>query len=135
MITCSEIFCFLAFKCPFLIKKCLFICWCVFLKYLMYSYWYNCDSNHWSAVYKRTYGKDFKFKAGYDSEIRLGWASLWVSASFFNYVFHTQYHWRLPCYDYNSFLVAVFVHKVISFLKYTYLICQWCAYFYQHSLL
>ncbi|KAG4929110.1 hypothetical protein AAZX31_17G000700 [Glycine max] len=42
------------------------------------SYWYNCDSNYWSAVYKRTYGKDFKFKAGYDSEIRLGWASLWV---------------------------------------------------------
>ncbi|MED6205692.1 Outer envelope pore protein 37, chloroplastic [Stylosanthes scabra] len=42
------------------------------------SYWYNCDSNFWSAVYKRTYGKDFKFKAGYDSEVRLGWASLWV---------------------------------------------------------
>ncbi|OIV89274.1 hypothetical protein TanjilG_23734 [Lupinus angustifolius] len=43
-----------------------------------FSYWYNCDSNYWSAVYKRTYGKDFKFKAGYDSEVRLGWASLWV---------------------------------------------------------
>ncbi|KAK3204530.1 hypothetical protein Dsin_018576 [Dipteronia sinensis] len=42
------------------------------------SYWYNLDSNNWSAVYKRTYGKDFKFKAGYDSEVRLGWASLWV---------------------------------------------------------
>ncbi|KAK7348505.1 hypothetical protein VNO80_23063 [Phaseolus coccineus] len=42
------------------------------------SYLYNCDSNYWSAVYKRTYGKDFKFKAGYDSEVRLGWASLWV---------------------------------------------------------
>ncbi|XP_028782809.1 outer envelope pore protein 37, chloroplastic-like [Neltuma alba] len=42
------------------------------------SYWYNFDSNFWSAVYKRTYGKDFKFKAGYDSEVRLGWASLWV---------------------------------------------------------
>ncbi|XLU43013.1 hypothetical protein S245_037827 [Arachis hypogaea] len=42
------------------------------------SYWYNCDSNYWSAVYKRTYGKDFKFKTGYDSEVRLGWASLWV---------------------------------------------------------
>ncbi|KAI9126720.1 hypothetical protein K1719_002316 [Acacia pycnantha] len=42
------------------------------------SYWYNFDSNYWSAVYKRTYGKDFKFKAGYDSEVRLGWASLWV---------------------------------------------------------
>ncbi|CAI8616474.1 unnamed protein product [Vicia faba] len=42
------------------------------------SYWYNCDSNDWSAVYKHTYGEDFKFKAGYDSEVRLGWASLWV---------------------------------------------------------
>ncbi|XP_010526866.1 PREDICTED: outer envelope pore protein 37, chloroplastic [Tarenaya hassleriana] len=42
------------------------------------SYTYNFDSNMWSAVYKRKYGKDYKFKAGYDSEIRLGWASLWV---------------------------------------------------------
>lgn len=42
------------------------------------SYWYNFDTNYWSAVYKRTYGKDFKFKAGYDSAVRLGWASLWV---------------------------------------------------------
>ncbi|KAF2298259.1 hypothetical protein GH714_020918 [Hevea brasiliensis] len=42
------------------------------------SYWYNFDSNNWSAVYKHTYGKDYKFKAGYDSDVRLGWASLWV---------------------------------------------------------
>ncbi|KAI4297884.1 hypothetical protein L6164_037743 [Bauhinia variegata] len=42
------------------------------------SYWYNFDSNYWSAVYKRTYGRDFKFKAGYDSEVRLGWASVWA---------------------------------------------------------
>ncbi|XP_022738538.1 outer envelope pore protein 37, chloroplastic-like isoform X2 [Durio zibethinus] len=42
------------------------------------SYWYNLDSNYWSAVYKHTYEKDLKFKAGYDSEVRLGWASLWV---------------------------------------------------------
>lgn len=42
------------------------------------SYWYNFDSNHWSAVYKHKYGKDFKFKTGYDSAVRLGWASLWV---------------------------------------------------------
>ncbi|KAJ4958960.1 hypothetical protein NE237_026071 [Protea cynaroides] len=41
------------------------------------SYWYNFDSNNWSTVYKRTVGKDLKFKAGYDSEVRLGWASLW----------------------------------------------------------
>ncbi|XP_050372321.1 outer envelope pore protein 37, chloroplastic [Argentina anserina] len=42
------------------------------------SYWYNFDSNYWSAVYKHTYGRDLKLKAGYDSEVRLGWASLWV---------------------------------------------------------
>ncbi|KAF8041485.1 hypothetical protein BT93_A0169 [Corymbia citriodora subsp. variegata] len=42
------------------------------------SYLYNFDTDNWSAVYKHTYGKDFKFKAGYDSEVRLGWASLWV---------------------------------------------------------
>nr|XP_004287184.2 PREDICTED: outer envelope pore protein 37, chloroplastic [Fragaria vesca subsp. vesca] len=42
------------------------------------SYWYNFDSDYWSAVYKHTYGKDLKLKAGYDSEVRLGWASLWV---------------------------------------------------------
>ncbi|KAH7681191.1 hypothetical protein IHE45_05G044000 [Dioscorea alata] len=42
------------------------------------SYWYHFDSDEWSAVYKHTVGKDFKFKAGYDSEVRLGWASLWV---------------------------------------------------------
>ncbi|XP_022880526.1 outer envelope pore protein 37, chloroplastic-like [Olea europaea var. sylvestris] len=42
------------------------------------SYWYCFDSNNWSAVYKHTAGKDYKFKAGYDSEVRLGWASLWV---------------------------------------------------------
>ncbi|XP_077225612.1 outer envelope pore protein 37, chloroplastic-like [Tasmannia lanceolata] len=42
------------------------------------SYWYNFDSSFWSAVYKHKIGKDLKFKAGYDSEVRLGWASLWV---------------------------------------------------------
>ncbi|XP_022863747.1 outer envelope pore protein 37, chloroplastic-like [Olea europaea var. sylvestris] len=42
------------------------------------SYWYYFDSNNWSAVYKHTVGKDYKFKAGYDSDVRLGWASLWV---------------------------------------------------------
>ncbi|KAJ8493742.1 hypothetical protein OPV22_015463 [Ensete ventricosum] len=42
------------------------------------SYWYNFDSSHWSMVYKHTVGKDLKFKAGYDSAVRLGWASLWV---------------------------------------------------------
>ncbi|CAI0433215.1 unnamed protein product [Linum tenue] len=42
------------------------------------SYWYHFDTNNWSAVYKHTYGKDFKLKTGYDSDVRLGWASLWV---------------------------------------------------------
>ncbi|KAL8049039.1 hypothetical protein ABFX02_07G107800 [Erythranthe guttata] len=42
------------------------------------SYLYHFDSNNWNAVYKHTVGKDYKFKAGYDSEVRLGWASLWV---------------------------------------------------------
>lgn len=42
------------------------------------SYWYNFDTNYWSTAYKHTVGKDYKFKAGYDSEVRLGWASLWV---------------------------------------------------------
>ncbi|KAJ6817834.1 outer envelope pore protein 37, chloroplastic isoform X2 [Iris pallida] len=42
------------------------------------SYWYHFDTSAWSTVYKRTVGKDLKFKAGYDSEVRLGWASLWV---------------------------------------------------------
>ncbi|CAH9145796.1 unnamed protein product [Cuscuta epithymum] len=42
------------------------------------SYWYNCDTNDWSTVYKHTIGKDYKLKAGYDSEVRLGWASIWV---------------------------------------------------------
>lgn len=30
-------------------------------------------------MYKHTYGKDLKLKAGYDTKERLGWASLWVS--------------------------------------------------------
>ncbi|KAI7737878.1 hypothetical protein M8C21_032142 [Ambrosia artemisiifolia] len=42
------------------------------------SYLYNFDTNYWSAVYKHTVGKEYKVKAGYDSEIRLGWASIWV---------------------------------------------------------
>ncbi|KAL5997929.1 Outer envelope pore protein 37, chloroplastic [Asimina triloba] len=41
-------------------------------------YWYNFNSNDWSTVYKHTMGKNLKFKGGYDSEVRLGWASLWV---------------------------------------------------------
>ncbi|KAJ0979680.1 hypothetical protein J5N97_015154 [Dioscorea zingiberensis] len=42
------------------------------------SYWYHLNSDEWSAVYKHTMGKNLKFKAGYDSEVRLGWASLWI---------------------------------------------------------
>lgn len=42
------------------------------------SYLYHFNSNAWNTVYKHAVGKDLKFKAGYDSEVRLGWASLWV---------------------------------------------------------
>ncbi|XP_076919226.1 outer envelope pore protein 37, chloroplastic-like [Bidens hawaiensis] len=42
------------------------------------SYLYNFDTNYWSAVYKHTVGKEYKVKAGYDSEVQLGWASIWV---------------------------------------------------------
>ncbi|WVZ74671.1 hypothetical protein U9M48_022830 [Paspalum notatum var. saurae] len=42
------------------------------------SYHYNFDTDDWNAVYKHTVGKNFKVKAGYDSEVRVGWASLWV---------------------------------------------------------
>jgi len=42
------------------------------------SYRYNFDTDDWNAVYKYTMGKNFKVKAGYDSEVRVGWASLWV---------------------------------------------------------
>ncbi|GKC05909.1 outer envelope pore protein 37, chloroplastic [Tanacetum coccineum] len=42
------------------------------------SYFYNFDTNFWSAVFKHTVSKDYKVKAGYDSEVRLAWASMWV---------------------------------------------------------
>ncbi|TVU29278.1 hypothetical protein EJB05_20838, partial [Eragrostis curvula] len=42
------------------------------------SYRYNFDTDDWNAVYKHTMGNNFKVKAGYDSVVRLGWASLWV---------------------------------------------------------
>ncbi|CAA6663892.1 unnamed protein product [Spirodela intermedia] len=42
------------------------------------SYCYHFHSNDFNAVYKRTIGENVKLKVGYDSEVRLGWASLWV---------------------------------------------------------
>lgn len=63
----------------------------------IHSYWYNFDSNYWSTVYKHTYGKDLKLKAGYDSEVRLGWASLWVSVFMANYSFLFKNTWI--CYN------------------------------------
>lgn len=42
------------------------------------SYLYNFDSAAWSAVYKHQPREDFKIKAGYDSDVRIGWASAWV---------------------------------------------------------
>lgn len=57
---------------------------------LLVSYLYHFDSNNWSAVYKHTVGKDYKFKAGYDSDVRLGWASLWVSFPYSYLKHHIQ---------------------------------------------
>ncbi|VFR03395.1 unnamed protein product [Cuscuta campestris] len=56
------------------------------------SYWYNFDTNYWSTVYKHTVSKDYKLKAGYDSEVRLGWASLWAHAT----ESHTLGKWMKP---------------------------------------
>lgn len=66
----------------------------------MASYWYNFDSDDWSAVYKHTYGKDYKLKAGYDSAVRLGWASLWVSSCICLYsgTFISKYYHYLSLY-------------------------------------
>lgn len=42
------------------------------------TYLYDFDSNNWSIVYKHCVGKDYKFKVGYDTEARAGWASIWI---------------------------------------------------------
>ncbi|CAM0945296.1 unnamed protein product [Alopecurus aequalis] len=42
------------------------------------SYHFNFDTDDWNAVYKHTIGKSYKLKAGYDSEVRVGWASIWA---------------------------------------------------------
>lgn len=42
------------------------------------SYIYNFNSAEWSAVYKHKPNDDFKIKVGYDSHVRVGWASAWV---------------------------------------------------------
>lgn len=42
------------------------------------SYFYDFNSTEWSAVYKHQPIEDFKVKVGYDSKVRLGWASAWV---------------------------------------------------------
>ncbi|ONM32586.1 Outer envelope pore protein 37 chloroplastic [Zea mays] len=47
-------------------------------KLLVSSYWYNFDTNYWGAIYKHKAHKHLKWKAGYESDNRLGWASLWV---------------------------------------------------------
>jgi hypothetical protein len=43
------------------------------------SYRYQFDTNYWSFIYKHKASKHVKWKAGYESDQRLGWASLWVS--------------------------------------------------------
>jgi len=42
------------------------------------SYWYNFDTNYWGVIYKHKENKHLKWKAGYESDNRLGYASLWV---------------------------------------------------------
>ncbi|XP_047976435.1 outer envelope pore protein 37, chloroplastic-like, partial [Salvia hispanica] len=42
------------------------------------SYLYKFDTDSWSAVYKHRVGNDYKLKAGYDTDVRHGWAALWV---------------------------------------------------------
>lgn len=80
------------------------------------SYWYNFDSDYWSAVYKHTYGKDFKFKAGYDLEARVGWASLWVGdevgkAKTAPMKMKVQFMLQVPQDDINSSLLMFRVKK------------------------
>ncbi|KAK2632955.1 hypothetical protein EUGRSUZ_L00828 [Eucalyptus grandis] len=80
------------------------------------SYWYNFDTDYWSAVYKHTYGKDFKFKAGYDLEARVGWASLWVGdevgkAKTAPMKMKVQFMLQVPQDDINSSLLMFRVKK------------------------
>ncbi|KAL9674327.1 hypothetical protein QQ045_030599 [Rhodiola kirilowii] len=42
------------------------------------SYFYTLDSNQWGAVYKHSGGADYTLISGYDSEAKLGWASIWL---------------------------------------------------------
>ncbi|KAJ6420408.1 hypothetical protein OIU84_027865 [Salix udensis] len=81
------------------------------------SYWYNFDSNNWSTVYKHTYGKDLKFKAGYDSDASLGWASLWVIIP----IHQTFYPFAFPM---TSELLVLFM---FSFVFYCNLITAYLA--------
>jgi len=41
------------------------------------SYWYNFDTNYWGVIYKHKENKHLKWKAGYESDNRLGYASLY----------------------------------------------------------
>ncbi|KAG0628419.1 hypothetical protein M758_1G025300 [Ceratodon purpureus] len=42
------------------------------------SYFQNLETSTWTAVYKYKPVDDFKVKLGYDSEVRLCWASFWL---------------------------------------------------------
>ncbi|XP_062203755.1 outer envelope pore protein 37, chloroplastic-like [Phragmites australis] len=42
------------------------------------SYWYNFGTNYWGTVFKHKANKHLKWKAGYESDNRLGWVCLWV---------------------------------------------------------
>ncbi|KAJ7571671.1 hypothetical protein O6H91_01G171600 [Diphasiastrum complanatum] len=42
------------------------------------SYFYNFNTEAWSAVYELKPSENFKVKLGYDSEVGVSWASAWV---------------------------------------------------------
>lgn len=81
---------------------------------LRHSYWYNFDSNYWSTVYKHTVGKDFKFKAGYDSEVRLGWASIWV-IFLFSHLHCLLVQKRTSNFG-HSYMITIFMHMSFYFV-------------------
>lgn len=69
------------------------------------SYWYNFDTNYWSAIYKHKANKHLKWKAGYESDNRLGWASLWVRRPLTFYCLFTSKP-RMDTFVFFSFTVC-----------------------------
>ena len=70
-------------------------------------------------MYKHTYGKDLKFKAGYDSDASLGWASLWVIIP----IHQTFYPFAFPLT--SGLLVLLMMLSLFSFVFYCNLITNY----------